>query len=89
MIATALTLFRVIPGRGWLTIAAIAAALAGALYFRQHFINQGAIDAAAKIERANDAAKDRFNDASDQVNRCYAAGGDWDRFERVCKRSGG
>ena len=88
MIATALALLRVVPLRGWLIIGAIIAGLAGALYFRQHFINQGASNATSVIERANNAANQNADQAEtdyyQRFDQCRSAGGNWDRANRVC-----
>ncbi len=93
MIATALALLRVVPLRGWLVIAAIVAALTGALYFRQHFINQGASNATSAIERANDAANQSADQAEtdyyQRFDQCRSAGGSWDRANRVCLTGSG
>lgn len=85
MIATALALFRLIPQPLLLRALTIAAALVALWLFIQDRERAATERAAANIERANHVAKERFVDASGAVNRCYGAGGDWDRFERVCK----
>jgi hypothetical protein len=85
--------FCVVPLRGWLIIGAIIAALGGALYFRQHFINQGASNATSAIERANDAANDKADTAEtdyyQRFDQCRSAGGTWDRAHRACLAGSG
>ncbi|MBP0581876.1 hypothetical protein J8I29_21280 [Labrys sp. LIt4] len=86
MIAAALALFRLIPPHLLLRALAIVAALTALWLFIQDRERAATQRAAANIERANHVAKERFVEAREAVDRCYSAGGDWDRFERVCKR---
>ncbi|WP_454812853.1 hypothetical protein [Labrys neptuniae] len=93
MMAAALALLRVVPLRGWLIIGAIIVALGGALYFRQHFINQGASNATSVIERANNAANQNADQAEtdyyQRFDQCRSAGGSWDRANRLCLTGSG
>ena len=87
MIASAVAFLRLIPPRMLFTGIAIVVALAAILWFIKSRENAAVERATSKIERANDAAKERFNDARDEVNRCYDGGGTWNRFERVCDKT--
>lgn len=72
MIATALALLRVVPLRGWLIIGAIIAALAGALYFRQHFINQGVERERVQQNQINQEKHDAATKADSDARLCAA-----------------
>ncbi|WP_448953087.1 hypothetical protein [Labrys neptuniae] len=84
----ALALLRAVPFRAWLYIGLIVAALGGFLFLRQHFINQGAADATAKIERANDANVSKANQAEQDARRCFALGGQRDASTGLCVAAG-
>lgn len=87
MMAAALTLIRLIPPRLAFNALAILVTLAGLLFFIKDRERVATESAAATIERANHAASERFRDASEAVSRCYGTGGDWDRFERLCRHA--
>ena len=88
-----LSLRKEISPKGWLIIAGIVLAITAALYFRQHFINQGARNATSAIERANDAANQSADQAEtdyyQRFDQCRASGGSWDRANRVCLTGSG
>ncbi|MFT4129976.1 hypothetical protein [Labrys sp. (in: a-proteobacteria)] len=79
-----LSLRNEISPKGWLTMAGIVLAIVAALYFRQHFINQGASDATTKIERANDANLSKADRAEQDARRCFALGGRRDAATGLC-----
>lgn len=87
MIAAAIALIRLVPARFTFNALAILVTLVGLLFFIKGRERAATADAAATIERANHAASERFSKASEAVSRCYGTGGDWDRFERVCRHA--
>mgnify|MGYP001592867132 CR=1 FL=1 len=87
MIAAAVTLIRLVPPRLAFNALAILVAMVSLLYFVKARERAATANATANIERANHAASERFSEASEAVSRCYGTGGDWDRFERLCRHA--
>lgn len=67
-----------------LGIAIVVALLAAAA---EELLSIGAQRETSKIERANDAAENKFRQGTEDVDRCYDSGGRWDRFARMCKHA--
>ncbi|MDQ0475465.1 hypothetical protein [Labrys wisconsinensis] len=79
-----LGLLNVVPLRAWLVAGGIAAAaLAGGYVIRTAY-ERGLAAGTAAIGETNHANEKRADRSGDAVERCYAGGGRWDRFERVC-----
>lgn len=71
----------------WRIVAVVAGGLALAGWLgceRIKLLNEGAQRERAKIEDANDAAKQRADDGAKTVEDCYLRGGSWDRPSGRC-----
>jgi hypothetical protein len=84
-----IALLGLIPFRVWAYGAAVIAIVAGIGIAIHHFESVGAADATAKIERANNEAEHNADEGQTAVDHCYASGGSWNRFGRVCDHSAG
>lgn len=58
--------------------------IAGCQY-RSSLIEKGRQDAIKKIERANEAAKDKATEAERKALACHASGGTWNRGKQRCE----
>ncbi|MDQ0472839.1 hypothetical protein [Labrys wisconsinensis] len=79
-----LGLLNVVPLRAWLVAGGIAAAALAGGYVIHSAYQRGRAAGATVIEETNHANEKRADRSGDVVERCYAGGGRWDRFERVC-----
>ena len=81
-----LALLAFIPGKAKLVggIILVLAIVALVAFERAQLINKGAQEATRKIEDANVQSENRADIGSDRVDHCFAAGGTWNRDNRVC-----
>lgn len=88
-LAPVLSIARRIPWQAWLVAGVLTA---GGLY---HWRAVNAAHEAGKqaaintITEANQKAKDKADEAIQDVDSCFAAGGAWSRSRGVCLRPGG
>lgn len=83
-----LGLLAAVPLRAWLLAGSIVLGLAAVGYATHAVYERGRAAAVTNIEEANHASEQKADQAVDPVDRCYAGGGRWDRFERVCVGAG-
>ncbi|WP_448950587.1 hypothetical protein [Labrys neptuniae] len=88
MICTAFTILRFIPPRLLFGVVAIVLALVGILIFLKRMESAAVQSTVSKIERANDAANQKADNAEADIGRrfddCRRDGGAWDRAQRMC-----
>jgi hypothetical protein len=84
-----LSLLRVVPWQAWLVAGVLAAA--GLYHWRatSAAYEAGKAEATETIKAANEAAKGKANEAVQDVDSCFAAGGAWSRARGVCIPSPG
>ena len=84
-----LAIFRAIPLTAWLVAGVLAAA--GLYHWRatSAAYEAGKAEATETIKAANEAAKGKANEAVQDVDSCFAAGGAWSRARGVCIPSPG
>lgn len=84
-----LALFRAVPLTAWLVAGVLVAA--GLYHWRatSAAYEAGKATATQTITDANQKAKDKADAAIQDVDSCFAAGGDWNRAGGVCVLSPG
>jgi hypothetical protein len=84
-----LALFRAVPLTAWLVAGVLAAA--GLYHWRatSAAYEAGKATATQTITDANQKAKDKADEGIQNVDDCYARGGDWSRARGVCVISPG
>lgn len=71
--------------RMWLILGAVVFLAGAGLYTYKSIYHSGEQNALQRVEDANRHAEEKFDAGKTAVDECYRNGGDWDRFERVCK----
>lgn len=70
-----------LPGRAWMTVAALVAIVAAYWVVTDAAYRQGKADGLAAMHRANEQARSKADDASQKVEDCI---GRWDRNRGRC-----
>jgi hypothetical protein len=86
---TLLALVRAVPLTAWIVAGVLVAAGLYHWHATSAAYQAGKAAATETIKAANEAAKDKADEAIQDVDSCFAAGGAWSRARGVCLRPGG
>lgn len=78
-------LFGLLSPRMWIILGAIVFLAGTGLYVYKAIETSGEQKALQRVEDANRHAEEKFDAGKADVDACFNSGGNWDRFERVCK----
>lgn len=70
--------------RIWAVLGVVGGLVVAGLWLHHSGVVEGGAETTLRIEEANHAARDRADEASTSVDRCYGGGGTWDRSRGVC-----
>ena len=80
----AASILRMIPLKIWVIIITIVLLLLGVWYQHDKWFHAGEQAATTKIENANKQSEDKADAGQTEVDKCYSAGGTWDRTNNYC-----